>query len=262
MGIKFNQISENRVEIIIPSNTPMEIVQELTKSLVSKGLVEDLSKSTLSVRNFYRSNSKIDSVADKLIKSLEDMAGLSKAKKLPWWASNQAEVDKHTANLKQLDAKIKPKPQNVSAEPTEPNTSAKPSSDRDWGWTAGGTGRPYGTIKDTSNAEKSEKQNKSIKDKKKNLSADEVAADQLIKYMQDRGMLNNSTQPTDEQMFGHLAVSDEVAKQADNKWNNTFNNWLTEASKPISDRFASEQDEINYWNSIKIGDRDDGQSGY
>lgn len=259
--IKFNQISDNRVEILIPSNTPMEMVQQLTKSMNSKGLIEDISKSTLSVRNFYRSNSNMDSVADRLIKSLEDMTGLSKAKKLPWWASNQAEVDKHTEKLKQLDTKIKSKPQNVSSEPTEPNTSAKPSAQRDWGWTAGGTGRPYGTIKDDMNTEKSEKQkSKSSKDKKP--STEEEAADQLIKYMQDRGMLSSNTQPTDEQMFGHLVVSDEVAKSADNKWNNTFNNWLAEASKPISDRFASEQDEINYWNSIKIGDRDDGQSGY
>jgi hypothetical protein len=38
--------------------------------------------------------------------------------------------------------------------------------------------------------------------------------------------------------------------------------WLKEAQKPISQNFRSEEEEIAYWNSIKVSDRDDGKSGY
>ena len=37
---------------------------------------------------------------------------------------------------------------------------------------------------------------------------------------------------------------------------------MVEAAKPISKRFASEEEEIAYWNNIKVADRDDGSSGY
>jgi hypothetical protein len=77
-------------------------------------------------------------------------------------------------------------------------------------------------------------------------------------------MLNNQPppQPTDEQMFGHLVVTDEMAKTREKEWGGVINNWLTEATKPISQRFASQAEELAYWNNIKIADRDDGSSGY
>jgi hypothetical protein len=102
-----------------------------------------------------------------------------------------------------------------------------------------------------------------------------AAANQLANLMMSKQMLGKDAhpvvqtmmappppQPTDEQMFGHLVVNEEMAKKAENQWNNCINNWLVEATKPISQRFASEEDEIAYWNSIKITDRDDGSSGY
>jgi hypothetical protein len=68
-------------------------------------------------------------------------------------------------------------------------------------------------------------------------------------------------QPSDQKLFNQSLVSDEQARAADQKWQNTFN-WLQEASKPINSKFKSEQEEIEYWNSIKISDSDDNSSGY
>lgn len=40
-------------------------------------------------------------------------------------------------------------------------------------------------------------------------------------------------QPTDEQLFGHLVVTEEVAKAAEKKWENTFNSFYDEVKKPV-----------------------------
>jgi hypothetical protein len=39
-------------------------------------------------------------------------------------------------------------------------------------------------------------------------------------------------------------------------------NWIQEASKPISNKFSSEEEEMAYWRSIKVSDKDDGGYGY
>jgi fructose-1,6-bisphosphatase len=59
-------------------------------------------------------------------------------------------------------------------------------------------------------------------------------------------------QPTNEQMFGHLAVSEQAAKEAQSGFDNKFNNFFSEVQKPIGElkKFASEEEELAYWSSI------------
>lgn len=95
--------------------------------------------------------------------------------------------------------------------------------------------------------------------------AENIMANQLANLMQGRAMLGTPPpkQPTDQQMFGHLAVTEEMEKAAQQQWmGNAFNSFLTEATKPISSRFASEEEEMAYWNSIKVSDKPDSDSGY
>lgn len=94
--------------------------------------------------------------------------------------------------------------------------------------------------------------------------AENIMANQLANMMQGKAMLGNKPpqQPTDEQMFGHLVPSEEMLKTADQQWANPINNWLAEASKPISARFGSPEEEEAYWASLRVSDRDDGKSGY
>lgn len=40
-------------------------------------------------------------------------------------------------------------------------------------------------------------------------------------------------QPTDQQMFGHLVVSEEQVKAAETKWNDTFNSFYKAVKEPI-----------------------------
>lgn len=68
--IKISKLDDNTVVATIHPDTPLELVDSLSKSFYDKGLYEDLSKSTLSKRYFY----KEEDIADKLIKSLEFMA--------------------------------------------------------------------------------------------------------------------------------------------------------------------------------------------
>jgi hypothetical protein len=84
-------------------------------------------------------------------------------------------------------------------------------------------------------------------------------AERLAQIMLGKGMLNNPppSQPTDEQMFGGMVVSEQELAKKESEWGNSINNWLAEATKPISSRFASEEEELAYWSSIKI--QDDGK---
>lgn len=381
--IEFLQISEDEIEVTIPTNTPIEMVQQLTKSFISRGLFEDMQKSTLGTRYFYRPS---EDTADRLIKSLERLV---KNDQLPYWhpksqIANQKRIRTEDVAARQAKVGVTPTltPSSTPKTPspaattaaaahtpasyTAPhgkmfdNTSAamrtadstgkryayitdpvKKEEDKDeieksnYGPKGGGqysaadnakrkmsnTGdvvdagknvnvKSYSTkpgqmsSKEQSNltsriqaaANKKqpvkqwtpeqiaeENQKRGLKKgwgdhlpfpsaeeeimrlaKDNSVSGENAAANQLLKLMAGKSMLGTQPppQPTDEEMFGAGVVTDEMAKTAENKWNNTFNSWLSEAAKPIGQRFASEEEERAYWANIKVSDRDDGQSGY
>lgn len=368
--IEFEQISDDEIEVFFPSETPMEMVEQIKKSFVARGLVEDLAKSTVSTRYYFRPGDEVNKLADKLIKSLEDMTKddfdySAKAKKL--WRRQQGVKDAVAA---QRPAPIAP------AAPTAP---AAPKM-FDGGNTAEGTGKRYAYIGDkvakqehkeddpkcacekcsmsksnygpkgsgqysaednarrkannttieapmgpgrpnaakalsTKPGQMSGKAQSDLtariqaaankKQPVKQWSADEIEAEnkkrglkkawgqhlpfpsaeeeimklaksspaqvgedalanQLANVMQGKNMLGSPppAQPTDEQLFGHLVVTEEMAKANEAKWKGAAFDWMKEAAKPITQKFASEEDELAYWNSIKVSDRDDGKSGY
>lgn len=103
---------------------------------------------------------------------------------------------------------------------------------------------------------------------------EDVSANQLMNLMQNKNMLGEKVhpaikdmfaapppQPTDQQMFGHLAVTEEMEKANNEKWQKGAFGWLAEAAQPISQRFASEEEEMAYWSRIKISDSG-GDAGY
>lgn len=316
--IQFEQINDDVVEVSIPSDTPMELVHQLTKSLLSRGLVEDLAKSTLAIRYFYRPEDKANQLADKLIKSLE---GMSKDDQPYWSTKSKFSQQKQNREMDIAERRAKngiKQPTNVSPAPEPhimPDAPGKmydntPAAMR----TAEGTGKRYAYIKDpVAKQEHAENcdcakckadrkaaladkikqramkksawvQHNAIPSAEEEImklakstaqSGEHAAANQLANLMMGKKMLGENVhpvvqammvppppQPTDEQLFGHLVVTEEVAKSAERQWNGTINNWLTEATKPISQRFASEAEEEAYWASIKVSDRDDGSSGY
>lgn len=388
--IEFEQVSENEVEVVIPPETPMAIVQQLTKSFIAKGLTEDLSKSTLSVRYFVRQEDSVNAAADKLIKSLQ---GLTKDEELPYWhpkaqMANQKRVremeiaERRAKNGVKQPTNVSPAPEPhvmpdaAPKAPTTPSTSA-PMTPAAYTAphpkmvdtnaanmrTADGTGKRYGFIKgedehvegcrcneclemqksgykgynladnirrkanntgdqtgfgtnvntkqytsakfsnQTPQTDPKLKKPQAVKqwtpeqiaaeNEKRGLKkswgqhlpfpsaeqeimrlAKETAqvgetamANQLASMMRSKSMLSNHQQPSsqDFEAAGEamgLGVSEEMAKGAERQWNGAINNWLIEASKPISQRFSSEEEEVAYWSNIKVEDRDDGKSGY
>lgn len=95
--------------------------------------------------------------------------------------------------------------------------------------------------------------------------AEEVMANQLANMMAGKKLFNQRLagqvplfgmepppQPTNEQMFGHLVPSEEQLQKAEYDWANRFNSFFIEASKPISARFSSPEEEEAYWDSIKV----------
>jgi len=83
-----------------------------------------------------------------------------------------------------------------------------------------------------------------------------------------KSMLGEYKQPTSEEMLKAgeqigIGTNDKVAKSQDQQWNNAINNWLTEATKPITQRFNSEEEELAYWSNLSVNNSgDDGSSGY
>ena len=74
--ISIQPISPTELMVSLSSDTPQKMINELYDSLLSKGLVEDLSKSTATSRYFYREASNAGSLADQLISNLKKMSGL------------------------------------------------------------------------------------------------------------------------------------------------------------------------------------------
>lgn len=386
--IQFEQLSETELEVSLPAETPMEMVQELTKSLAAKGLVEDLKKSTLSTRYFYRPKDKVNTLADRLLKTLEDM-DLEKAKK-HWWADSQADVDAWKQKNQAIDRADRAKAAGVkipsgsapkapgAPAPTTPNTTSNTSNSNTlpgvsnklhnpdmsptvdyyrrntqkgedvheegnpecgcskcdmaksgYGPKGGGqysvadnirrkannveTGVGIGPNKNskaytsakysgmTPQTDPKLKKPQAVKqwspeqiaaeNKKRGLNkawgqhnpipsaeeeimryaaevvhGEDAAANQLAQMMHNKQLLKFNQPSNDEftaagEAMG-LGVSEEVLKSDARGWDNTMNSWLAEATKPISQRFASEEEEMAYWSKIKVADRKDDDTGY
>jgi len=377
--IDVKQIGENEIQVILTPDTSVELANKLTESMSLRGMVEDLSKSTISNRFFHRQSSDVMNTADRLIKSLECIECLAKAK-LPWWATTQQDVDdwKEKNRLYDIErqtkskiskpnlANIKPdtsqntedftiapsKPSGISVLPPNTNKLHNPQKSgtvdynkrsygttddgdvnkSDYGPKGGGqydaadnakrkakntgevshsgpnmnvkaysskpaqlTANQLAEIESKKYGKMSAKQPvKVFNEKEKNALAvkmglkkswvnhnpipnaeielakikskqcqqgdtEQKTADQLRNLLLGKSMLGVQPppQPTDTEMFGHLVVSEDMAKSAEKKWSNTFNNWLSEAQKPINARFSSPEEERKYWDSISINDSTD-----
>lgn len=96
---------------------------------------------------------------------------------------------------------------------------------------------------------------------------EDAMATQLANMMHGKAMMRpDHRQPTSEDMImaGQamgLVPTEEMAKAQEQKWGNTMN-WLQEAVKPISARFASEEEELAYWSSIKVNGGGGGDYGF
>ena len=73
-------------------------------------------------------------------------------------------------------------------------------------------------------------------------------------------------QASDEELFGHLVVSQEQQASLEKNFQGKFTDFFAEVQKPLSElkKFASEEEEIAYWRSIGTpgANQDDGSSGY
>lgn len=368
--IEFEQISEDEIEVILPPETPMEIVEQIKKSFTAKGLVEDLAKSTVNVRYYFRPQDEANQLADELIKSLKELA----KDDVPYWHPKAKKQWKRDMDAKDAMARLTAKrppattgpnrmvevPKSPAVKPKtvfDPALSGKVKYNKseaahdendencaceactmnksDYGpkgaklynqadnvrRKANNTGNQTGfgnnvntkrytsakfsnqtpqtdpklkrpqpvkslkdgtlspsiaeEIKARANLKKSawgqhlpfpsaEEEIMKLAKADKTAQGEDVLANQLANLMQDKAMLGAPppSQPTDEQLFGHLVVTEEMAKANEQKWQGAAFDWLKEAAKPIGQKFASEEEELAYWNSIKVSDRDDGKSGY
>jgi len=99
-------------------------------------------------------------------------------------------------------------------------------------------------------------------------------AQRLANQLQKTGILGGRPpprQPTSAEMSAAAqnmwAQQNGFSTQADlekaeSEWGNGINNWLVEASKPINQKFKSEEEERSYWDRIKINSGRDEGPGY
>jgi hypothetical protein len=95
---------------------------------------------------------------------------------------------------------------------------------------------------------------------------EDAMSTQLANMMHSRAMMRpDHSQPSSEDMImaGQRMgfKTEEQLKAQDQNWGKSMN-WLEEAVKPISDRFASEEEEMAYWSSIRVNDRGGGDYGF
>lgn len=359
--INVQQLSDNEVEVTFGADTPMEMVNQLTKGLSMRGLVEDLQKSTLSTRYFYRPQDRVNDLADKLIKSLNHLA----KDELPYWHPEAKAANRHRNRM--IDARVASEKIKAQAAGTNPakvtaanvlmpkapkapgapvlknedcdvcgqdpcicpveksnygpkgagqytaadnakrkmnnvgateaggkNSNIKSYNSSTFGGVAGYQTNPATKKRQPVKTYSQEERDalaskmglkKSWASHNRIPSADEevlrqqevnpveraedLMANQLANMMNSKAMLNPvHRQPSAEDfiMAGEqmgLGVNPALVKSEDAKWGNVFNNWLAEASKPISSRFSSEEEEMEYWRSLGTSeDRDDGSPGY
>lgn len=94
--------------------------------------------------------------------------------------------------------------------------------------------------------------------------AEQQQSQRLANQLQKAGILGNKRvqlQPTNEEMTRAAQnmwaqqngfSTQEDLEKAESEWGNGLNNWMTEATKPLNQRFKSEQEEREYWDRIKI----------
>lgn len=356
--IKIKQIDDNNLVVMVSSETPIETINELTKGFIDRGLTEDLSKSTVSTRYFFRTKDKVQDLADELIKSLNKMRSPENVARD--FAHQKAKRDMQqqqrtrSATMASAIPRATPNPPTASAAATlhpVPNQLAGQiggqAKKSDYGPKGAGlydrrvndrrkannlsdervpgAGGPSASVKalSTKPGQLSAKQQADAESKKaKKLSGPvrkytpaEIAALeearklkkntedapwdrhatvpnadeqvqlyqkvnpavpgedamslQLANMMKSKAMMRpDHRQPSSEEMImaGQamgLVPSEEMQKTQEQQWGGAINNWLAEASKPISSRFQSEEEELAYWSSIKVnGGKTGGDYGF
>ncbi len=64
--------------------------------------------------------------------------------------------------------------------------------------------------------------------------AEELMPNQLANLLLNKSVIGaTQKQPTDQEMFGHLVVTDEQAKAAQEAWETTLSSWHANVSKPV-----------------------------
>ncbi len=98
--------------------------------------------------------------------------------------------------------------------------------------------------------------------------AEQTVMDMLAKTV--GGMIapqNQKLQPTQEEfeqamVAQGIAFTPEQLEKMDKDWGNTMTDFFREASKPLSARFRSEEEEQAYWANIRVSDKGDNGPGY
>jgi hypothetical protein len=261
--IKIEQVGENEVEVYLSPSASMEMVTKLIKGLNERGLVENMAKSTVSTRCFYRPQDSLNDKADQLIKSLQKMTGN---------APNQSVNFVETAGDRRRREMAES--QGIKYEPNKvvPNVKQSITGHR----TAGSQQNkiPIPTMTGFSKEESKKKRDRVEKSWAQHPpfpsahqsseptfeSGEEAAANQLAKLMNNRNMFNFK-QPSNNDFIAAgermgIGANENMIKSEDEKWNNTMADFFREASKPISSRFSSPEEEAKYWDAIKIQDSD------
>lgn len=263
--IRFKVLDDTTLRVDISSDTPIEIVDTLVKSLTARGMVEDASRSTVSSRYFFREQDRLVKMADAIIESL---TSLSKASFL---SGKRVIVDTRTS---ELDV-----PNKIPID--EP-------------WTARGSGIRYAYIRDLPKRDPPKKkkwweklnifkeEEAQKKDNSKDSSAEQKSKEVSAKEEEDKlakklaeTISANSMMPrylnpsTDELIKSAIAMgigtdSRQLDAQGSLQGSSSYaSSWIEEATKPIGQRFSSEEEELAYWNSIKVSDSvDDDSTGY
>jgi len=261
---KFVALNENELKVSIPQDAPVSHIKKLSSMLESRGLLENMAKSTKDEKFFYKKINAIDLIIEKLQKmarvTKKDGPGITTT--VNWQELIKPKKKPPVNEVKQ------PKPsgeQNISqTNPVNVSTNDQQQDANEDIWinrqkVKGSSWRKLN--KDNQSAKKNEQHkgvdrliaSTTIENNKDALNkSEQIAVNKLINAMKEKNMLDSDANNT----------SNLTAKPEDS-WDTSITDWFKEALKPINSKFSSEQEQIDYWNSIKVdGSNDDGITGY
>jgi hypothetical protein len=247
---------------------------------------------TEAVRNLLKKNDtppktdkSVEGLADQLLKSLESLSGVKKSdvpQRRPvngqtGWSQDPSSGAFHhkihgvISVFKDPSGKhsVKHSGKTLGVFDTVEQAGAKVKDHMDWlGSFKGGAGvaRMAPTVKEEGSMDgDSDPVYKSATPAEK---AEQKVMDMLAKTI--GGMIapmNRKLQPTQEEfeqamIAQGIAFTPEQLEKMDQDWGNTMTDFFAEASKPISARFKSEEEEEAYWANIRVSDKADNGPGY
>lgn len=257
--IVFSEYTDSSVEVEVGNDVPEGYEEKVVKSLEEKGFIEMFKKSDGTRRHIFINKDTFtldDNVYCKSVKTWRCPEGMSKSNYGPKGAgaytpkdnikrkmNNTGEVVGEGPNVNAKSYSSKPGQLSMKAQAA---LEARKLAEKN-------KKQPVKTLNPEELAEFARQRGVEVKKSQPEWTDNEMAS-KLAQAMPKGGLQLQPTNKDFEQAMVNqgIGMSKEQLEKSDANWGNSLNNFFAEASKPLSARFNSQEEEDAYWASIRI----------